>query len=210
MKYTFRSNIFSEGKRAFIAIPFNVWATTGLKGNIPCRITIEDMNFECKLRPKGLGNYYIPVSKTIALSLKAEAAYEICIEFISELSRINHASPYTREKPIRKIDSIRTIPVPSGYCGHCCVAMLADVPLEDVIALMGKGRASWSKILEALNYYGIPYAEKAVYPKGKAFQLPQCCIVNHNNTFVLWYQGQFWGGSDIDPQKITSYMEIIL
>jgi hypothetical protein len=52
------------------------------------------------------------------------------------------------------------------------VAILAGVPLSDVVALMGKGHASWSKILEALDYYGISYASKAVYTKGGSCQLP--------------------------------------
>ncbi|MDD6516135.1 MAG: hypothetical protein PUG45_12150 [bacterium] len=67
-----------------------------------------------------------------------------------------------REYPIRKIDSIDTIPIPSGFCGHSCVAMLAGVPLSDVVTLMEKGHASWSMILEALDYYGISHASKAV------------------------------------------------
>lgn len=35
MIYKFNASIYSEGSRAFIEIPLNVWKETGLKGNIP-------------------------------------------------------------------------------------------------------------------------------------------------------------------------------
>ncbi|MGM9643341.1 MAG: DUF1905 domain-containing protein, partial [Eubacteriales bacterium] len=180
-----------------------------IKGNIPCRVSILDLAFECKLIPKGNGKYLIPIKKKILSDLGADEEYEVEIEPIETLSRINHDSPYSREHPIRKIDFIETIPVQAGLCGHCCVAMLAGVPLSDVVALMGKGHASWSKILEALDYYGISYASKAVYTKGNAYRLPPCCIVNNDNGFLLWYKGTFCGVTDVDPKKTISYVEIM-
>ncbi|MGM9873935.1 MAG: DUF1905 domain-containing protein, partial [Bacilli bacterium] len=185
MIYRFRTFLYIEGSRAFIKIPFNVWEKTGLKGNIPCVVSILDISFECKLIPKGDGKYLIPITKKTLSPLELEKEYEIEMEPIEMLSRINHDSPYSKEHPIRKIDCIETIPIQSGFCGHCCVAMLAGVPLSDVIALMGKGHVSWSKILEALDYYGISHASKAIYTKGEKCQLPLCCIVNNDNGFVL-------------------------
>lgn len=208
MIYSFKESIFIEGSRAFLRIPFNVWGETGLKGNIPCRVTIEAQAFECKLIPKGNGNYWIPVPKKTRAALAPEEAYEIVMEPIETLSRINHDSPYSKENPIRKIDGIEAIPIQAGLCGHCCVAMLAGVPLADVVALMGKGHASWSKILEALDYYGISYAPKAVYPRGGTDSLPPCCIVGNDNRFLLWYQGAFCGVADVDPKKTISYIEV--
>ena len=210
MIYRFRADIYPEGGRAFIKIPFNVWEETGIKGNIPCRVSIRGFSFECKLIPKGNGNYFIPVTKKMLSALAAEEGYEIEMEPIETLSRINHDSPYSKEHPIRKIDCIETIPIQAGFCGHCCVAMLAGVPLSDVVALMGKGHASWSKILEALDYYGISYASKAVYTKGASCQLPLCCIVNNDNSFILWYKGSFYGVTDVDPNKTISYVEIFV
>ena len=210
MIYKFSAFIYTEGGRAFIKIPFNVWEETGLKGNIPCRVSILDLSFECKLIPKGNGKYLIPITKKMLSALEPEKEYEIGMEPIETLSRINHDSPYSKEHPIRKIDCIETIPIQAGLCGHCCVAMLAGVPLSDVVALMGKGHASWSKILEALDYYGISYASKAVYTKGDPCQLPLCCIVNNDNSFILWYKGSFYGVTDIDPQKTISYIEIFV
>lgn len=208
MIYTYNASIYIEGSRAFIRVPFNVWEETGLKGNIPCRVAIENHSFECKLIPKGNGNYLIPVPKKKMTVLAPAEVYEIVVEPIGALSRINHDSPYSRENPIRKIDGIEIIPIQAGLCGHCCVAMLAGVPLADVVALMGKAHASWSKILEALDYYGISYTAKAVYPKGSSYQLPECCIVGNDNRFLLWYQGAFCSVSDVDPKKTISYIEI--
>ena len=210
MIYGFRADICTEGGRAFIRIPFNVWEETGLRGNIPCRVSVSGLRFECKLIPKGNGNYFIPVTKKTLSALGAEEEYEIEMEPIGGLSRINHDSPYSKEHPIRKIDCIEAIPIQAGFCGHCCVAMLAGVPLSDVAVLMGKGHASWSKILEALDYYGISYASKAVYTKGVSCQLPLCCIVNNDNSFILWYKGSFYGVTDVDPKKTISYVEIFV
>ena len=52
MIYRFSAAIYTEGGRAFIKIPFNVWDETGIKGNIPCRVSILGLSFECKLIPK--------------------------------------------------------------------------------------------------------------------------------------------------------------
>lgn len=208
MTYKFNSSIFVEVNRAFVEIPFNVWDETGLKGNIPSRVSVVDLFFECKLVPKGNGRYLIPVPKKILSALTPGEEYKFCLEPISTLSRINHDSPYSKEQPIRKIGSIGAIPVTPGFCGHSCVAMLAGVPLSEAVALMGNGHASWSKILEALDYYGISYASKAVYTRGKPCQLPGCCIVNNDNSFLLWYKDSFCGITGVDPQKTISYIEV--
>lgn len=210
MIYRFHAGLFSEGGRTFIRIPFHVWEETGLKGNIPCRVSIHGVSFECKLIPKGNGCYFIPVTRKTLSALATEEEYDVEMEPIQTLSRINRDSPYSREHPIRSIDRIDAIPIQAGFCGHCCVAMLAGVPLSEVVALMGKGHASWSKILEALDYYGISYAPKAVYTKGSPCQLPPCCIVNNDNSFLLWYQDSFCGVTDVDPGKTVSYMEIFV
>lgn len=88
--------------------------------------------------------------------------------------------------------------------------MLAGVPLAEVVALMGKEKASWSKILEALDYYAISYADKTVYPKGMAAALPECCIVYNDGRFLLWFDGAFYGAERVDPAKTVSYRGIIV
>ena len=210
MQYQFCGALHKEGNRTFIPIPFNVWEETGLKGNIPCRVRIHDQCMECKLIPKGNGSYWIPIGKRLLAVLGTQAEYEIVLEPIGSLTRINHNSPYTKDNPIRKITGIKPIPAPRGYCGHSCVAMLAGVPLSDVVALMGKEKASWSKILEALDYYGISYADKMVYPKGKAAQLPKCCIVYNDSRFLLWFNGAFYGAENVVTAKTVSYREIVV
>lgn len=208
MKFEFTEEIYREGTRSYIRVPFNVWEETGLKGNIPCRITIGDVSFECNLLPKGSGNYVIPMTKKKLAGLEVGKEYDVELETIGQLSRINHGSPYSKENPIRKIDSISNIPITPGFCGHTCVAMLSGVQLSDVIALMGKEPASWSKILEALDYYGITHEKKAVYTKGKDYKLPECCILNNDNGFVLWFKGSYYGVKEIDPKKTVSFIEV--
>ena len=210
MQYQFCGALHKEGNRTFIAIPFNVWEETRLKGNIPCRVRIQDQCTECKLIPKGNGTYWIPIAKRLLAVLGTHAEYEIILEPIERLTRINHNSPFTKDSPIRKITGIEPISAPRGYCGHSCVAMLAGVPLADVVALMGKEKASWSKILEALDYYGISYGDKTIYPKGKAAQLPECCIVYNDGRFLLWFNGTFCGAEIVDAAKTISYREIIV
>ena len=80
--------------------------------------------------------------------------------------------------------------------------------LSDVIALMGKEPASWSKILEALDYYGITYEKKAIYTKGKDYKLPECCILNNDNGFVLSFKGSYYGVKEIDSKKTVSFIEV--
>ncbi|MGN0907649.1 MAG: DUF1905 domain-containing protein [Bullifex sp.] len=210
MKYSFRAFLFKDGNRSFIRIPFNVWEETGLKGNIPCRIELDGIKSECRLIPKGEGWYLIPVAKKIADQTDPSSEHQITLEIIQSLTRINHDSPYSVDNPVRKIDSITPIPILDGLCGQCAVAMLAGLPLSDVTALMGKGKASWSKILETLDYYGIAYDTKAVYLRGKQTELPPCCVVNNDDRFLLWYDGSFQGVSDADPEKTVSYFRILI
>lgn len=208
MIYRFFCHIYNEGVRSFIKIPFNVWDEIGLKGNIPCKVSINNISFECKLLPKGNGNYLIPITKKVLSYFKIEEEYEVELEPLHTLSRINHDSPYSKENPIRKINCIEAIKIQPGFCGHCCVAMLAGIPLSGVLSVMGKEHASWSKILETLDYYGISYAPKAVYTKGKSYQLPNICIVNNDNRFILWYKDAYVGIANVDQTKTISYIEI--
>ncbi len=210
MIYRFNSNFFFNRNRAFVKMPFNLWEKTGLKGNIPCKVTINKYLFECKLITKGNGFYLIPITKKILSNFNMEEDYEIEIELVDKLSRINHESPYTKEHPIRKIDAIEELEIMPGFCGHSFIAMLAGVFLNEVLILMGRKKASWSTILEALDYYGISYASKAVYPKGKSVQLPKCCIVYNDKSFILWYKDSFIGVKNVDQTKRVSYLEIFV
>lgn len=81
MQYQFCGTLHQEGNRTFIPIPFNVWEETGRKGNIPCRVSILDQCFECKLLPKGSGTYWIPIAKRLLTLLETQAEYEIVLWF---------------------------------------------------------------------------------------------------------------------------------
>lgn len=208
MKYTFGSLMKTEGNRSYIEIPFNIWEECGLKGNIPAKIAVNGIEFECKLLPKGSGKYWIPVKKVIAEKIVGEL--DVSFEPVAALSRINHDSPYSKENPIRNIDSVEEISIKPGYCGHCCVAMLAGVSLFEIQSVMGKAAVSWSKIQETLDYYGITYSEKMVYPKGKTNDLPKCCVVYADGEFKLWYDGKYYGSAVAENMRIISYLEIMV
>lgn len=206
MQYAFEGKKIADGNRTFIEIPLNMRDITGRTGNIPVKVAIDGILFECKLIPKGNGRYYIPVKKAIAEKLNE--TFEVSFEVIDTLSRINRNSPYSKDHPIREIDSIEEIEIVPGYCGHCCVAMLAGVSLQEVQRVMGKAEGSWSKIMETLDYYGIQYAPKMVYPRGKETHMPKCCITYIDGGFKLLYEGRFYGSEVAEKPKIVSYLEI--
>lgn len=116
MIYRFRAFIYTESGRAFIKIPFNVWDETGIKGNIPCRVSILDFSFECKLIPKGNGNYLIPITKKTLSALVTEEEYEIEMELIETLSRMNHDSPYSKEHPMHQRPFIPKVAHTNCHC----------------------------------------------------------------------------------------------
>jgi hypothetical protein len=220
MQHSFKSKLFKDGNRTFIKIPFNVWDKCGQKGLIPIKVSVDTIFFECKLIPKGNGIYYIPVPKAIMGKIPDQQNLDISFEVISGLSRINHDSPYSKENPIRKIDSITSlIQSKGGLCGQCCIAMLAGVSIEEVTRIMNcdAWNISWGKILETLDYYGIRYADKMIYTRGKEVILPECCIVSERmetcNHFLLHYHGTYYdsvlGKLELyDKSKMIGYLEI--
>lgn len=217
MEYKFRGKLFKEGVRTFISIPFNVWDVCVQKGLIPVKVSIEELAFECKLVPKGNGNYYIPITKTISKSLNLEEEFDVSFEVINALTRINNNSPYSLENPIRKIDNIEIIQLEDGLCGQACVAMLAGIELDEVIATMKskKWQASLSKVIETLDYYGIAHSNKMVYKIEKDQKLPKCCIINTKGHLMLFYDGKYYDPSkgileEYDQNLITGYLEIAL
>ena len=198
MEYSFTSGYYNEGNRIFIRIPFNVWDTCGKKGNIPIKAVIEDITFECKLIPKGNGEYVLPVNKDIFNKFNSSDKFNVKFTIIKQLTRINSNSPYNKENPIRYIDSINYLKQPSiGSCGQTCLAMIAGISVEEVIKIMGSNRwqASISKVLETLDYFGLSY-NKPVYTHGKNVNLPKCCIINvrggEKNHLIVYFDGFFY------------------
>lgn len=216
MKYQFRGKVLKEGVRTFVSIPFNVWEVSGQKGLIPVKVSIDELTFECKLVPKGNGNYYIPIAKAILRNLKLEEEFDVSFEMIAALTRINNNSPYNLKNPIREIDDIKIIQPGDGLCGQACVAMLAGVPIEEVITLMKskKWQASLSKVIEALDYYGIEHSNKMVYKWEKDKELPKCCIINTKGHLMIFFDGKYYDPSkgileEYDQNLITGYLEIV-
>lgn len=219
MKYSFVSGYYKESNRAFIKVPFNVWETCGKKGLVPVEVAIEGMHFECKLIPKGNGDYVIPLGKDIINKIDLCAEYTIQLTILDKLTRIDNNSPYTRENPIRHIDSINFLKQPdNGSCGQTCIAMLAGISVDEVIKIMKstKWQASISKVLETLDYLGIAY-HKVVYTHGQKFNLPKCCILNvkgnEKSHLLVHFHGVFYDPvysimHDYEYEKIISYIEI--
>lgn len=217
MKYKFRGKLLKEGLRTFISIPFNIWEVFGQKGLIPVKVSIDDLTFECKLVPKGNGNYYIPIKKALLKNLNLEEEFNVYFEVITALTRINNNSPYSLENPIRKIDNIEIVRPQDGLCGQACVAMLAGVELEEVITIMKakKWQASFSKVIETLDYYGIAHSDKMVYKLKKDQKLPKCCIINTRGHLMIFYDGKYYDPSkgilkEYDQNQITGFLEILL
>lgn len=215
MKYLFVGRVLKQGNRYFMKIPFNIWEVCGQKGLIPVKVCIHDFRFECKLVPKGDGIYYIPIAKSVINQIDYNDEVSISFEMISGLTRINLGSPYTMENPIRKIDSIQKITYPKdGYCGQMCIAMLTGLSVDEIIDIM-QSRAwqcSFSKLLEALDYFGISYDDKFTYTKGRNVVLPECCIVNvkseHISHLALYYKGEYYDSEDFGVDNIISYLKI--
>lgn len=214
LKYTFIESLVKQGNRYFIQIPFNVWQECGQRGLVPVKVYIQDYIFECKLVPKGKGMYYIPVKKEIINKLYITNKINVSFEIITGLSRINHNSPYTKNNPIRKIDSIKSVTYSkAGYCGQICIAMLTGLEVDEIINIMQAKawQCSFSKILETLDYFGISY-DKIIYTRGKQVVLPTCCIVNVKDKkihhFSLYYKGKYYDSINFDKDKIISFVAI--
>lgn len=219
MNYSFKSGYYKEGNRIFIKIPFNVWDTCGKKGNIPVKAVIDDITFECKLIPKGNGEYILPVNKDIFNKLSPSSEFDVKFNILEQLTRINKNSPYDRGNPIRHIESIIYLKQPtSGYCGQTCIAMLAGISVDEVVKIMKstKWQASISKVLETLDYFGFSY-KKPVYTHGKKVKFPKCCITNikscMKNHLLVYFDGIFYDPTtgvtnDYRYEDIISYIEI--
>lgn len=113
--YSGKSTLFKECNRVYINIPFNVWDVCGQKGQIPVEVEISGLAFECKLVPKGNGSYYIPILKEVYKSIDFFKEIEVHFKVISGLSRISSNSPYSKENPIRIIDSINYLRQPQKW-----------------------------------------------------------------------------------------------
>lgn len=219
MMHTFKSAFLIESNRGYVKIPFNVCDVCGQKGLIPVEAEIAGVAFECRLVPKGNGNYYIPVTKEIYKKFDFSEELDVKFKVIRGLSRINSNSPYSKDNPIRKIDGITYLRQPwNGSCGQVCLAMIAGISVDEVMKVMkcAKTQVSISKVIETLDYFGFSHGA-FVYAKGKKVQLPKCCIANvrgkEKSHLIVYHDGKYFdpahGILDSYPyEDMISYMEI--
>ena len=114
---------------------------------------------------------------------------------------------------------IQFIQQPTEYlCGQACVAMIADVSVDDVIRVMNNDQAPGKKDIErALDHYGIRQA-KTMTKADNDTPLPPVCLLKvylpGYSHWVLFYHGKYY-----DPEfgltdglyrkaKIQSYLEL--
>jgi len=117
------------------------------------------------------------------------------------------------------VKEIQYIRQPTEYlCGQACVAMIADVPVGDVIRVMNNDQSTGKKDIErALEYYWIRQA-KTMTKADNNTPLPPVCILKvvlpRYSHWVLYYHGKYY-----DPEfglmdrlyskaKIQSYLEL--
>lgn len=219
MRFTFKSAYCKESNRTYIKIPFNLWDKCEKKGSIPVEAVIDGITFECKLIPKGNGDYVLPINKAVYNQLDFINEVDVELTLLEQLKRINNNSPYNSNKPIRKINNIIYLKQPyDGCCGQTCLAMLAGISVEEVIKIMKstKWQASISKVLETLDYFGFSY-KKPVYTHGQKVDFPKCCIINVREIpkghLLVYFDGVFYDPTygvtnNYQYEDIISYIEI--
>ena len=114
---------------------------------------------------------------------------------------------------------IHYIQQPTEYlCGQACVAMIANISVDDVIRVMNNDQATGKKDIErALDHYGIRQA-KTMTKVDNDTPLPPVCILKvllpRYSHWVLFYHGKYY-----DPEfglmdglyckaKIQAYLEL--
>ena len=106
-------------------------------------------------------------------------------------------SPYSYDNPIRKIDSVTYVKEPTGYlCGQSVIAMLTNVPVDDVIKVMRTDLGtSTAQIDSALFYYGIKHG-KTRKKVTKDTVLPDICILSlqlpNYGHWSLYFKGKYY------------------
>ena len=128
-------------------------------------------------------------------------------------------SPYSYEKPIRKINSIKYIKEPTGYlCGQSVIAMLANASVDEVIDVIGHDKGtSVADLDSALTWYGIKHGKRQKCTDDAI--LPDICILSLKlpgyGHWSLYYKGTYY-----DPEfgvlkknppnaKLNHYWEIM-
>lgn len=220
MKYLFEQKVIIFNNEKVMEIPFNVWEVLENIGDYPVEVTIKDVCFECSLIPKRDGYYYIPLSNA-PMDFDTDTVYPVSFIILKEPQKMDENSPYSLENPIRKINSIKIMTQPwDGLCGQTCIAMLADISLEDANNIMHcrEWQANMGKIILTLDYLGFAHAEQIVYTQGKSCELPECAIIMEKmgrfSHYLLCFHGVFYDPTDgileeFDLSNMKGYLEIL-
>lgn len=222
MRYFFTSKVEKENNETQIQIPFNIWEVCRQREEIDADIVIDNQIIECKLVPldeKGLYKVLIPAGTELNVDINVN--HKLLLHVKNSLIRIDQNSPYSFDKPIRKIDSIELIIQPAdGLCGQTCIAMLAGVTIADVITVMDcrEWQGTMGQLISALNYYGIDHTDIIVYPaEGENVVLPKAAILMEKmgrfSHYLLYFDGKYYDPNlgileEYDMSKLKGYLEL--
>lgn len=221
MKFQFEGTVEQRENETAIAIPFNVWEVSDKIGDAPVRVCFDDVCFSCSLIHNGQGYYSIPITEEILEHVGKGTKYTISIELLGiDWTEGNEGSPYSKENPIRKVDSISLVTQPwDGLCGQSCIAMLAGTTLDEMCDIMKcrEWQANMYKMIFTLEYLGIEHADTLVYTLGKECELPKCCIIlekmGRYSHYLIGFDGKYYDPnmgvmSEFDMSKVIGYLEI--
>jgi len=226
MQYCFKSSITEENGSKIISIPFNVWEICDNKDNLPVEITITSdsdisEDFSCDLISKDKGKYNIPISESLYETF-GNSDLEISFHILNKKSHFDgYTSPYSSSNPIRIIDSMKLIKQPhDGLCGQTCIAMLADITLEEACEIMhcSDWQANMCKIIDTLDYLYLSHTHKLIYTQGENVELPKCAILlekmGRYSHYLIYFDGTFYDPTtgileDFDMKNLVGYLEII-
>lgn len=215
---------YNERSRAFIELPFNVWDLFNKKGSIRVHGSINDLEYECALVPRGNGVYLLPINKKTIEKLGISPGDFINVSM--ELAIKNNDKENKKEinelKEYRSIESIKYVEQPnSRACGQACIAMLAGEDVQDVIKVMHTGGSTTiGQLIDALDHYHIQHSGKNKRISKKTPSYSEVCILTVHmpmySHWVLYFKDKFY-----DPEfgvldachpdgKVTSYLEIHL
>ena len=197
MKMVFETTYYSpteKGQKTIIDVPFNVWEEFNLRGSVPVNVIINGFSFKSKLNPKGNGFYTLFFTKDMYKVIKPIDGSKLYFDI--EPRKIEARIPITPEDA-RKIEKISLVREPvNTACGQACIAMLANVPIDDVFKTMKtKGPTSAKMLIDALYHYKIRHHERFVNFK-KSPDLPDLCIVDVKmpgyGHWIVYYKGNYF------------------
>ncbi len=221
MKYFFSGKIEKQGNLYCIHLPFNVWEVCKQRDLINAELLLDNKFVNCELIPEEKGNYQIQIKdEDVTTNVDTTKVHKLLLHIGGSLIKIDQNSPYSIDKPIRKIDNVDIIIQPmDGTCGQTVVAMLAGVTIAEVCSAMGcrEWQATMGLVISALNYYGIDHSDIIIYTEGEPTTLPKCAVLMEKMGrfchYLLYFNGKYYDPNDgvmddYDQSKLLGYLEI--